>query len=76
MWDEVRWKRGHSRGAGGKEPCPAMEKRISTTLKEYEQRGYITTKQRIYLAHQFSSLKKESPQTYRSSHRITITPTG
>ena len=42
------------------DPTSRIEKRISTTLKEYEQKGHITAKQRLYLAHQFSS----PPQIY------------
>ena len=37
-----------------------MEKRSSTALKDCEHKGYITTKQRMHLAHQFSS----PPQIY------------
>ena len=36
------------------------ETRIYTALKECERKGHITTKQRLYLAHQFSS----PPQIY------------
>ena len=43
-----------------RDPTSRMEKRIATTLKEYERKGYITTKQRMHLAHQFSS----PPQIY------------
>ena len=43
-----------------RDPTSRIEKRISTTLKEYEQKGHITAKQRLYLAHQFSS----PPQIY------------
>ena len=36
-------------------PTSKTETRISTALKECERKGHITTKQRLYLAHQFSS---------------------
>ena len=42
------------------DPTSRMKKRISTALNDCEQKGYITTKQRMHLAHQFSS----SPQIY------------
>ena len=41
-------------------PTSRIEKRISTALKDCEYKGYITTKQRMHLAHQFSS----PPQIY------------
>ena len=37
-----------------------MEKKISTALKDCKHKGYITTKQRMHLTHQFSS----PPQIY------------
>ena len=37
------------------DPTSRIEKRISTALKDCEYKGYITTKQRMHLAHQFSS---------------------
>ena len=41
-WDPMnKWKRGS----------------LHTTLKEYKEKGYITTKQRMHLTHQFSQLQ-------------------
>ena len=45
-----------------RDPTSRMEKRISTALKDCEHKGYITTKQRMHLAHQVIS--PSPPQIY------------
>ena len=43
-WDVGWGGKEVTQGGQGKEACPVKEKRISTTFKEYDQKGYITTK--------------------------------
>ena len=83
MWGLV--ERRPLNGGRGKEVWQATEKRISTTFREYELRDYnIDHKQATYIPRPPVPLpttdlwlaQKIPSQTYRSSHRITITPTG
>lgn len=54
LLEDVAWKKVKC------DPTTKTEKKISTTLKQCEEKGYITSKHRMHLTHQVSS----TPQIY------------